>query len=131
MFSLYGQQIKKAMEMAQKLNTDGFLINCPSSSEYQNTICVNTNVSNELKNYAKMLKMIADYKDYIGYRGELLIGISNNNKINHNCIEMFPNHQNNYLFDAFSTLCFLKQHNLDKQFRIKIQTSREFLMISE
>lgn len=107
LYALYGQRLKKCLEMAHKLNTNGLVINCsPNSCERS---LIEADIPNELKNWAKMLKMIYDSKEHCGYRGELVLQCSNTT-IDPKIQKLAPN--------IINVFCLLKAYNLEKHFRL-------------
>lgn len=107
LYALYGQRLKKCLEMAHKLNTNGFVINCSPNSS--NRSLIEADIPNELKNWAKMLKMIYDSKEHCGYRGELVLQCSNTT-IDRKDQKLTPN--------IINVFCLLKAYNLEKHFRL-------------
>lgn len=113
-FAQAAAQTRKCMEIAQKLNAENILI-WPHREGYH-TI-VNTDISREMKLFSKQLKMIADFKEKISYRGQLLIMACNE-----------VDAVNRYVWNLESSLCFLKNFNLDRFYKVCVEPGHSVFM---
>lgn len=99
-----GHKMKKCLELCQKLDAESFVV-CGLREGYYTIL--NTDVQKELKHFARLLKMSADYKDQLGFKGHLLL---------------HPAHHEDgitrYVCDSASSICFLKHYNLERQFKL-------------
>ncbi|CAB3220291.1 unnamed protein product [Arctia plantaginis] len=115
-------QIKKCLEVAQRLNAECFLL-WPYREGYH--ALFQTDVAREIKLFAKMLKLTADYKERLNYRCQLLIMPYNNIYHSRNS---YGNWQHSlqcerdlihtYMWDVTSCLYLLKSYNLDRYYKI-------------
>lgn len=99
-----GYKVKKCLELCQKLNSESFLI-CSLREGYYTVL--NTDLQKELKHFARLLKMSSDYKDQLGFKGQLLLQPANS----------FDN-MIQYMCDSTSSICFLKHFNLERQYKL-------------
>ncbi|XP_017780301.1 PREDICTED: xylose isomerase-like [Nicrophorus vespilloides] len=109
-----GYQVKKALDVAHKLNAECFLFNGEQEG-YESII--NTDLAKEMKHYSRFLKMIVEQRDRIGYRGQLLI------QTNHENLQ-----KNRYNFDLYSNLALLKHYNYDRYFKVNVKAGHDFFM---
>ncbi|XP_075224263.1 xylose isomerase-like [Lycorma delicatula] len=131
--SCAGAQLKKAMEIAQRLGADCFLFR-GTREGYSSTL--NTDHSKQLRNYARLLKMTAGYKERLGYRGQLLFE-PNFEDFHSTCINVqnydfdYNKTYYRYDYDTTSAICFLKHYNLDKlEFKISTKPGHQLVMAS-
>ncbi|XP_028157532.1 uncharacterized protein LOC114350797, partial [Ostrinia furnacalis] len=116
-------QIKKCLEMSQRLNAECFLI-WPHREGYDNIF--QTDVTREIKLFAKLLKITAEYKDRLNYRCQILMmPYYNCNSRYYNCNFGSWQHQswredvvNRYMWDVTSCLYFLKSYNLERYYKV-------------
>lgn len=119
-------QIKKCLEVSQRLNAECFLL-WPYREGYDSIF--QTDVQREIKLFSKLLKITADYRDRLNYRCQLLImPYYNCNPINFrnfncnrgwNLIGWMENELvNMYMWDVTSCLFFLKNYNLDRYYKV-------------
>ncbi|RVE47369.1 hypothetical protein evm_007968 [Chilo suppressalis] len=122
-FAQAAAQIKKCLEISQRLNAECFLL-WPCREGYDNTF--QTDVSREIKLFAKLLKLTAEYKDRLNYRCQLLIMPYYNcqlKKYAHN-FGWQPHGWregevlNRYMWDVTSCLYLLKNFNLDRYYKV-------------
>lgn len=106
--------------MANKLNAENLLINNVHREGYETML--NTDVGRDLKFCAKFLRLIVDYRDKIGYRGQLLIQTHEKAQLNYN------NKKEEYFSNFFSIVAFLKQYNLDRYYKLSVQPGHDFNM---
>lgn len=112
-----GFQIKRALDVANKLNAECFLL-CGHQEGYWNML--NTDISREMKYFGRFLKLIVDQKERIGFRGQLLMQTVYDNPI--------PTYYHYYCADFFSTLTFLKHYNYDRYYKLNVKPGHEFNM---
>ncbi|XP_052758921.1 xylose isomerase-like isoform X2 [Galleria mellonella] len=115
-------QIKKCLEMSQRLNAECFLL-WPYKEGY-NAI-FQSDVAREIKLFAKLLKMTAEYKDRLNYRCQLLIMPYYNCHFSRNNGWLWQHRNrrenelvNMYMWDVTSCLYFLKNNNLDRFYKV-------------
>uniref|UniRef100_A0A1B6JGC2 Xylose isomerase n=1 Tax=Homalodisca liturata TaxID=320908 RepID=A0A1B6JGC2_9HEMI len=130
--SYAGAQIKKALEVAHKLGAESFLFRGVKEG-YSSTL--NTDHTRQLRNYARLLKMAADYKERLGYRGQLLFEPNYEDFYTN-----YPAGQAHYYgdqktyyhydYDTTSAICFLKQYGLDRQFKISSKPGHQLILAS-
>ncbi|XP_049777965.1 uncharacterized protein LOC126175306 [Schistocerca cancellata] len=117
-----GAQLKKALDIAHKLGAENFLF----KGFYEGyTSILNTDIPRELRIYSRVLKMIVDYKERLGYRGQLLLEPCYNydNSKNH---DNFLQH--NYMHSITSALSFLKHYNLDRHYKLSVPPGDQLYM---
>ncbi|XP_041987818.1 xylose isomerase-like [Aricia agestis] len=111
-------QIKKCLEMSQRLNAENFLI-FPYREGY--SAIFQTDLAKELKLFAKLLKTTAEYKDRLSYKCQLQImpyvdfGRNYNMSWQHQSWRQNDVHR--YMWDVTSCLYFLKNFNLDRHYK--------------
>ncbi|CAH0730067.1 unnamed protein product, partial [Brenthis ino] len=116
-------QIKKCVEMSQRLNAECFLL-WPYREGYD--AIFQTDVAREIKLFAKLLKITAEYKERLNFRCQLLIMpyFSNfSRRYSDFGLAWQPQNWdgdilNRYMWDVTSCLYFLKNHNLDKYYKV-------------
>ncbi|XP_063623594.1 uncharacterized protein LOC134795625 [Cydia splendana] len=110
-------QIKRCLEMSQRLNAENFLL-WPSREGYD--AIFQSDVTREIKLFAKLLKMTADYKDRLNYRCQLLIMpyCSEAMKNKRDRTLMRDEKVHNYMWDVTSCLYFLKSYNLERYYKV-------------
>ncbi|XP_013190453.2 xylose isomerase [Amyelois transitella] len=116
-FAQAATQIKKCLEVSQRLNAECFLL-WPSREGYENTF--HTDIAKEIKLFGKLLKLTAEYKDRLNYRCQLLL--MPYYSFGRNCggwqhwweKEMV----NMYVWDVTSCLYLLKNYNLDRYYKV-------------
>ncbi|XP_026327963.1 uncharacterized protein LOC113236169 [Hyposmocoma kahamanoa] len=113
-------QVKKCLEISQRLNAECFLL-WPYREGYDSIF--QTDVQREIKLFSKLLKMTADYRDRLNYKCQLLImPYYNCNTINHgswNFVGWMEREMvNMYMWDVTSCLYFLKNYNLERYYKV-------------
>ncbi|XP_026487232.2 xylose isomerase-like [Vanessa tameamea] len=118
-------QIKKCLEVSQRLNVECFLL-WPYREGY-NAI-FQTDVAKEIKLFSKLLKITAEYKDRLNYKCQLLImpyySSFGRNYGGYGNLTWQPQNTwdgdvlNRYMWDITSCLYFLKFHNLDRYYKV-------------
>lgn len=112
-FAHAASQIKKAIEITKRLGGTGYTF--WGGREGYETL-LNTKMSFELENLATMLTISRDYARSIGFEGDLFIEPK----------PMEPT-KHQYDFDASTVIGFLKQHNLDKDFKLNLEVNHATL----
>ncbi|PSN40216.1 Xylose isomerase [Blattella germanica] len=115
-----GAQLKKSLEVTQKLGGECFLFR--STREGYASV-LNTDIQRELRNYSRLLKMI---------HGQLLMESynRNDNASNYKDLKWGEAPQYQYNWDAMSSLCFLKHYNLDRYFKLSVPPGHQLLITS-
>ncbi len=112
-FAYSAAQIKKAMEITHRLNGEGYTF--WGGREGYETL-LNTDYGLEQDNFARMLQMAVDYKKEIGFKGQFYIEPKPKEPTKHQ-----------YDFDSATVIGFLKKYNLDKDFKLNIETNHATL----
>jgi len=97
-FAYAAAQVKKAMEITMRLGGENYVF--WGGREGYETL-LNTNTELELDNLARFLQMAVDYKEKIGFTGQLLIEPKPKEPTKHQ-----------YDFDTATVLGFLRKYNL-------------------
>ncbi|XP_069702097.1 uncharacterized protein [Periplaneta americana] len=121
-----GAQLKKGLELAHKFGAECFLFRGIREGY---TSVLNTDMPRELRNYSRLLKMTQDYKERLGYRGQLLLD-SNCSSDNVNNYKSYNTPKYHYNWDAMSSLAFLKHHSLDRYYKLSVSPGHQFFMTS-
>jgi len=108
-----GAQVKKCLDVAKKLGADNFIF-WGGREGYQSLL--NTDLKSELSHMAQFFKMAVNYKHKIGFQGQF-------------CIEPKPKEptKHQYDYDAMTVIAFLKEFNLDKDFKLNIEPNHTTL----
>lgn len=115
--SFAGYQTKRAMDMAHKLNAECFMFyGCQEG--YHNIM--NTDVQRELKNYSRFMKLIQEYREKIGYRGQLLFQTVYD--------DWERRDEYKYCYNFFSCMTFMKHFNYDRYFKMCVKPGHKFYM---
>jgi xylose isomerase len=112
-YAYAGAQIKKAMEVTKELGGENYVF--WGGREGYETL-LNTNLSLELDNFARLLKMCCDYADKIGFTGQFLIEPKPKEPTKHQ-----------YDFDVATVLGFLRKYNLQDRFKMNIESNHATL----
>lgn len=112
-FAFAAAQVKKAMEITQKLGGENYVF--WGGREGYETL-LNTNMALEQDNLARFLEMAVDYKEKIGFKGQLLIEPKPKEPTKHQ-----------YDFDVANVVAFLRKYNLDKHFKVNIEANHATL----
>ena len=112
-FAFAAAQIKKAIELTVKLGGNGYVY--WGGREGYETL-LNTDMELELDNLAYLLRLTSQYGRSIGYRGDYYIEPKPKEPTKHQ-----------YDFDAATVIGFLRQHGLDKDFRLNIEANHATL----
>jgi xylose isomerase len=112
-FAFAAAQIKKAMEITNRLNGAGYTF--WGGREGYETL-LNTDMALEQDNFARLLKMAVDYAKEIGFKGQFYIEPKPKEPTKHQ-----------YDFDSATVISFLRKYNLDKHFKLNIETNHATL----
>ncbi len=112
-FAFTAAQIKKAMELTHRLNGSGYTF--WGGREGYETL-LNTDMKREQAHFAKLLWLAVDYKKEIGFKGQLYIEPKPKEPTKHQ-----------YDYDSATVLSFLRQHGLDKHFKLNIEANHATL----
>ena len=106
-------QVKKALELTVKLGGKGYVF--WGGREGYETL-LNTDVKFEQENIARLMKMAVEYGRKIGFTGDFYIEPKPKEPMKHQ-----------YDFDAATAIGFLRQHGLDKDFKMNIEANHATL----
>lgn len=108
-FAYAGTQVKKMLEITKRLKGENFVF-WGGREGYQSLL--NTNVKYELEHMEEFLRMAVDYKQRIGFNGQLLLEPKPKEPTKHQ-----------YDYDAQTCISFLKssKYGLDKYFKLNIE----------
>ncbi len=106
-------QVKKALELTVKLGGKGYVF--WGGREGYETL-LNTDVKFEQENIARLMRMAVDYGRSIGFEGDFYIEPKPKEPMKHQ-----------YDFDAATAIGFLRQHGLDKDFKMNIEANHATL----
>ncbi|CAD7696495.1 unnamed protein product [Ostreobium quekettii] len=112
-FAYAAAQVKKAMEVTLRLGGLNYVF--WGGREGYHTLR-NTHLKTELDNLARFLRMAADYKRKIGFKGTLLIEPKPQEPTKHQ-----------YDWDAATTIGFLREHGLKNDFKLNIECNHATL----
>ena len=112
-FAFTAAQIKKAVEATVKLGGSGYVF--WGGREGYETL-LNTNMSLELDNMARLMRMVVDYARSIGFKGDFYIEPKPKEPTKHQ-----------YDFDAATVLGFLRKYGLEKDFKLNIEANHATL----
>ncbi|MDR0853204.1 MAG: xylose isomerase [Clostridiales Family XIII bacterium] len=112
-FAFAAAQTKKSLELAVKLGGSGFTF--WGGREGYETL-LNTDVKFEIENIAKLMHLAVDYGRKIGFDGDFYIEPKPKEPMKHQ-----------YDFDAATSIGFLRQYGLDKDFKLNIEANHATL----
>ncbi|HAS73818.1 MAG TPA: xylose isomerase [Clostridiales bacterium UBA8960] len=112
-FAYAAAQVKKAMEVTQRLGGENYVF--WGGREGYETL-LNTNTALELDNLGRFLKMAVDYKQKIGFEGQLLIEPKPKEPTKHQ-----------YDFDTATVISFLRKYGLENHFKLNIEANHATL----
>lgn len=112
-FAYAAAQVKKAMEITHRLGGENYVF--WGGREGYETL-LNTNTGLELDNLARFLQMAVDYKEKIGFKGQLLIEPKPKEPTKHQ-----------YDFDTATVIGFLRKYNLQDHFKMNIEANHATL----
>lgn len=112
-FCFAAAQIKKALELTVKLGGRGYVF-WGGREGYESLL--NTDVKFEQDNIARLMHMAVDYGRKIGFTGDFYIEPKPKEPMKHQ-----------YDFDAATAIGFLRQHGLDKDFKMNIEANHATL----
>jgi len=106
-------QIRKAMDVTLRLKGENYVL--WGGREGYETL-LNTDLKREGEQFGRFLKMVADYKHKIGFKGLLLIEPKPKEPTKHQ-----------YDFDTATVYAFLQKHGLEKEFKVNIEANHAIL----
>ncbi|MFP4199562.1 MAG: xylose isomerase [Halanaerobium sp.] len=112
-FAMAAAQVKKAMEVTKRLGGENYVF--WGGREGYETL-LNTNMALEQDNLARFLEMAVDYKEKIGFDGQLLIEPKPKEPTKHQ-----------YDFDAANVIAFLRKYDLDDHFKVNLEANHATL----
>lgn len=112
-FAYCGAKVKKMMDITKRLGGENYVF--WGGREGYETL-LNTDTSLELDNLARFLKLAVDYKEKIGFKGQLLIEPKPKEPTKHQ-----------YDFDVQTVLGFLRKYGLEKDFKMNIEANHATL----
>jgi len=112
-FTYAALQVKKAIEITHHLGGENYVF-WGGREGYQTIL--NTNVKTELDHFARFLEMAVKHKKKIGFTGTFLIEPKPREPTKHQ-----------YDYDAQTVIGFLKQYNLEKEFKLNIEPNHTTL----
>jgi len=112
-FCFAAAQIKKALELTVKLGGRGYVF-WGGREGYETML--NTDMKFEQDNIARLMKMAVAYGRSIGFTGDFYIEPKPKEPMKHQ-----------YDFDAATAIGFLRQHGLDKDFKMNIEANHATL----
>ena len=112
-FAYAAAQIKKAIEYTVELGGNGYVF--WGGREGYETL-LNTNMSLELDNMARLMKMAVEYARSIGYKGDFYIEPKPKEPTKHQ-----------YDFDTATVIGFLRKYGLEKDFKMNIEANHATL----
>ncbi len=112
-FCFAAAKVKKALDLTVKLGGRGFVF--WGGREGYETL-LNTDMKFEQDNIARLMKMAVEYGRSIGFKGDFYIEPKPKEPMKHQ-----------YDFDAATAIGFLRQHGLDKDFKMNIEANHATL----
>jgi len=112
-FAYAGAQLRKAIETTYRLGGENYVFWGGREGYFS---IHNTDTKKELDHYASLLKLAVAYKNKIGFKGQLLIEPKPREPTKHQ-----------YDYDAQTVIGFLKQYNLDGEFKLNIEPNHSTL----
>jgi xylose isomerase len=112
-FAYAAAQVKKAMEITKRLGGENYVF--WGGREGYETL-LNTNTELELDNLGRFLQMAVDYKEKIGFTGQLLIEPKPKEPTKHQ-----------YDFDTSTVIGFLRKYNLQDHYKMNIEANHATL----
>ncbi len=112
-FAFAAAQIKKALEVTVKLGGQGYVF--WGGREGYETL-LNTNLSLELDNLARLMRLAVDYGRSIGFAGDFFVEPKPKEPTKHQ-----------YDFDVATVIGFLRQYGLERDFRLNIEANHATL----
>lgn len=106
-------QSKFTLDMTHQLSGEGYTI--WGGREGYDTL-LNTNLKQEAKQYARFLQLLAEYKEKIGFKGQLYIEPKPCEPMKHQ-----------YDFDTATVFAFLQEHGLEKHYKVNIEANHATL----
>nr|WOJ38330.1 xylose isomerase [Schizochytrium sp.] len=100
-------QVKFAMDATHKLGGEGFVF-WGGREGYMHIL--NTDMVQEMNNYARMLKLAIAYKEKIGFSGQILVEPKPREPMKHQ-----------YDYDVQTVIGFLREHGLETDVRLNVE----------
>jgi xylose isomerase len=112
-FAFAAAQIKKAIEITNRLGGEGYVF--WGGREGYETL-LNTDAEFELNNMARLIRLTIEYGRSIGFKGDFYIEPKPKEPTKHQ-----------YDFDVSTVLAFLRKYNLDKDVKMNIEANHATL----
>ena len=112
-FCFAAAQIKKALDLTVKFGGLGYVF--WGGREGYETL-LNTDMKFEQENIARLMRLAVDYGRSIGFDGDFFIEPKPKEPMKHQ-----------YDFDAATSICFLREYGLDKDFKLNIEANHATL----
>lgn len=112
-FALAGAKVKKAMEITKRLGGKNYVF--WGGREGYETL-LNVDLEREQENMARFFEMALEYKEKIGFEGQLLLEPKPKEPTKHQ-----------YDFDAGNCMAFLRRYNLEDEFKLNIEANHATL----
>jgi len=112
-FAWSATTIKHCMDVTKQLGGSNYVL--WGGREGYDTL-LNTDMKQELEQFARMLKLVVDYKHKIGFTGQILIEPKPKEPTAHQ-----------YDFDTATVYGFLKKHGLENEVRVNIEANHALL----
>ncbi|MFW5751169.1 MAG: xylose isomerase, partial [Planctomycetota bacterium] len=112
-FAYCANSVKEMLDITKFLDGENYVF--WGGREGYNAL-LNTDMGRELDHLATFFRMAVDYAKQIGFTGQFLIEPKPCEPTKHQ-----------YDFDSANSLCFLKQHKLDKHFKFNIEANHATL----
>lgn len=105
--------IKHCMDVTHQLGGENYVL--WGGREGYETL-LNTDMKQELEQYARMLKLVVEYKHKIGFKGQILVEPKPKEPTAHQ-----------YDFDAATVYGFLKKHGLEGEVKLNLEANHALL----
>ncbi|KAK3909553.1 LOW QUALITY PROTEIN: Xylose isomerase [Frankliniella fusca] len=129
-----GTQVRRALQAAQRLSAECFLF-WGGREGYASPL--NTDPARELRGYARLLRMTAEHRDRLGYRGQLLLETtpqppagSGPGPRQDARASPAPAPVRRYDDCAASAVCLLRQFGLDRHYKISAPPGHQVVVSS-
>jgi len=106
-FAFACAQVKKAMDIAKRLNAENFVFFHPRDG-YQS--CLQRQMYRDMSHIGHLYRMAVQYKDKIGYRGQLMVQP-----------KPFDPRRYQYECDAMATMHMLRHFGMERHFKLYIK----------
>lgn len=112
-FAIAAAKVKWGLDTAKRLNAEGYVF--WGGREGYDTL-INTDMGLELDNLARFLHMAVDYKNKIGFKGQLYIEPKPKEPTKHQ-----------YDFDAATCMNFLRMYHLENDLKLNVEANHATL----